>query len=288
MVRGRDIAARTVFFACGAFVVLATVAMLSFLARAGLRGIQSVGLGALLSGLVWRPENRAFGGFPLLFGTLVTALGALLVGAVPAVLSAVFVNELGPRDARAPYRRTMELAAAVPSVVYGWIGLIYLVPLMGEVGRVLQGPDATGEGLASTAILLGVMIGPTVTLLALDALARVPAPLREASAALGASKLQTAMRVSLPSSSRGLIVAVFFGFARAAGETLAVQMVIGGARQLPRGFFAPTTTIASQIVTDVGNAAPGTPANDVLFSMALVLLAISVFVVLVARVSRRR
>ena len=210
-----------------------------------------------------------------MFGTLVTAVFGVVTGAIPALLSAAFVSELGPRGARPVFRRIMELAGALPSVVYGWMALTFLVPAIG------------GEGIAAAGLVLGVMIGPTVSLLALDALGRVPGELRDASAALGASPLQTAFRVAFPSSSRGLVVAVFFGFARAAGETMAVQMVIGGARKLPDGLVSPTTTIAAQIVNDMGSAPPNTPQNDVLFSMALVLLVISMSVVLATRLLRK-
>jgi phosphate transport system permease protein len=132
------------------------------------------------------------------------------------------------------------------------------------------------------------MIGPTVCLLSLDALSRVPSSYRDASAALGASPWQTAFRVVLPASWRGLVVAIFFGFARAAGETMAVQMVIGGARKLPNDAFSPTTTISTQIVMDMQNARPETTSSDVLYSMALVLLAVSVVVVLITRTMTRR
>jgi phosphate transport system permease protein len=125
-------------------------------------------------------------------------------------------------------------------------------------------------------------------LLSLDALSRVPRDLREASAALGASPWQTAFNVSVPYGWRGVLVAVFYGFARAAGETMAVQMVIGGARRLPANLFSPTTTISAQIVMDMQEARPGTVQNDVLFSMALVLLVVSVIVVLITRTLARR
>jgi phosphate transport system permease protein len=184
----------------------------------------------------------------------------------------------------------MEIASAIPSVVYGWLALVYLVPIVEHVAHAIKGPDApvTGEGLGAAAVLLAVMIAPTVVLLSLDALARVPRSLKDASAALGASPWQTAFRVSVPYAWRGLLIAIFFAFARAAGETMAVQMVIGGARKLPDGLFSPTTTISAQIVMDMQEARPGTPQNDVLFSMALVLLVVSVGVVLVTRVLARQ
>jgi phosphate transport system permease protein len=282
--RASDAVVRLLLVSCAAFVLLTTAAMLLFLGNAGLKGIRSVGLTPLLTGVLWKPESDIFGGLPLIFGTFVSAAGAVVIGAVPAVLAAVWATEFAPKSARPLYRRIMEVAAAVPSVVYGWLALVYLIPQMEKLAHLLRGEGATGgEGLATAAVLLGVMIAPTVLLLSLDALARVPSALRDASAALGASPWQTAMRVVVPHGWRGIIVAVFFGFARAAGETMAVQMVIGGARKMPDGAFSPTTTISTQIVMDMQNARPDTPQSNVLFAMSLVLLVVAVGVVLCTR-----
>jgi phosphate ABC transporter permease protein PstC len=279
-----DALVRVVLVSCATLVVMTTVAMLLFLGRAGLAGVSAVGVVPLLSGLVWKPEAELFGGLPLIVGTFVSAVGAVILGAIPAVLAAVWATEFAPRAAQPIYRRIMEVAAAVPSVIYGWLALVYLVPQMAKVAHATLGDAATGgEGLASAAVLLGVMIAPTVLLLSLDALARVPAALRDASAALGASPWQTGSRVVVPHAWRGIVVAVFFGFARAAGETMAVQMVIGGARRLPDNAFSPTTTISTQIVMDMQNARPGTPASNVLFAMSLVLLVVAVAVVVGTR-----
>ena len=279
-----DAVVRMLLVSCAAFVLVTTGAMLFFLGNAGLKGVRSVGLAPLLSGALWKPEAGVYGGLPLIFGTFVSAGGAIVIGAVPAVLAAVWATEFAPRSARPMYRRIMEVAAAVPSVVYGWLALVYLIPQMEKVAHLTLGERATGgEGLATAAVLLGVMIAPTVLLLSLDALARVPSALRDASAALGASPWQTAMRVVVPHGWRGIIIAVFFGFARAAGETMAVQMVIGGARQLPANAFSPTTTISTQIVMDMQNAQPGSTGSNVLFAMSLVLLVVAVTVVLCTR-----
>lgn len=289
--RVRDALVRAALIACGWFVLATTVAMLGFLTRTGFRGLREVGVVALLTGETWKPEAGSFGGLALIVGTFTSALGAILLGAAPAVLAAVWLTEFAPDPVRRGYRRVMEVASAVPSVVYGWLALVHLVPLFERLAHAVRGADApvTGEGLAASAFLLAVMIAPTVTLLSLDALSRVPRSLREASAALGASPWQTAFTVSVPYGWRGVLIATFFGFARAAGETMAVQMVIGGARRLPRDFlFSPTTTISAQIVMDMQEARPGTPENDVLYSMALVLLVVSVGVVLVTRALGRQ
>lgn len=289
--RAGDALVRGALIACGWFVLATTIAMLGFLARTGLRGLRDVGVFALLTGDTWKPEAGSFGGLALIVGTFTSALGAILLGAAPAVLAAVWLTEFAPDAVRRAYRRIMEVASAVPSVVYGWLALVHLVPLFEKLAHAVRGADAavTGEGLAASAFLLAVMIAPTVMLLSLDALSRVPRSLREASAALGASPWQTAFTVSVPYGWRGVLIATFFGFARAAGETMAVQMVIGGARRLPRDFlFSPTTTISAQIVMDMQEARPGTTENDVLYSMALVLLVVSVGVVLVTRALGRQ
>jgi phosphate transport system permease protein len=275
---------------CGFFVLATTILMLGFLARSGVRGITEVGLWPLLSGVLWKPEQHIYGGFPLIFGTLFSAIGAVITGAVPAVLAALWIVEFAPRRIQPIYRRIMEIAAATPSVVFGWLALIYLVPALEPVARWIYGEEAPvgGEGLAASALLLGIMIAPTVTLLSIDALVRVPGEWRGASTALGASHWQTSFSVILPSAWRGLIIAVFYGFARAAGETMAVQMVIGGARKLPENLFRPTTTVSAQIVMDMQNARPNSPESDVLFSMALLLLALSMSVVLGTRFMTRR
>ncbi|MCL2778402.1 MAG: phosphate ABC transporter permease subunit PstC [Polyangiaceae bacterium] len=283
-VRVLDGVIRVALVGCGAFVLIATIAILLFLGRAGVRGIQAVGISQLISGVLWKPEADLFGGLPLIVGTFVSAIGAVIVGAIPAMFAAVWANEFASKALCPLYRRTMEVAAAIPSVVYGWLALVYLVPAMESLAHVIRPNQTTsGEGLAAASLLLGIMIAPTVLLLSLDSLSRVPSALRDASAALGGSPWQTAMRVCLPHSWRGIVIALFFGFARAAGETMAVQMVIGGARKLPGDLFSPTTTISTQIVMDMQNAMPNTTGSNVLFSMSLVLLVVSVVVVLFTR-----
>ncbi len=274
---------------CGATVLVATTVVLLFLARAGLRGIHQVGFWTLLAGLTWKPERGLYGGFPLVFGTAVTAGGAMILGATPAILAAIWVSEFsGPRT-RTLCRRAMEIAAAMPSVVYGWLALTHLVPVLRDLAHHFDAnTSSSGEGVLASAMLLAVMIAPTVFLLSFEAITRVPDDYRNASLVLGASPWQTVTRVIMPACWRGILIAVFFGLSRAAGETMAVQMVIGGARLLPTGPFSATTTIASQVVMDMQNARPGTTEHDVLFSMALVLLAMSASIVLLTRLLASR
>jgi len=271
--------------ASAVIVVTTTIVMIGFLAQTGVRGLIDAGVWQLLTGIHWKPEAGIFGGAPLIVGTIVSALGATFFGAVPAVFGALWLSEFAGPRVRALYRRVMETAAAIPSVVYGWLALVHLVPIVSSVAHTIYGDDAAvgGEGLLSSALLLGIMIAPTVMLLSLDAIGRTSPSLRDASAALGASRWQTATQVVLSGSRRGIYVAVFFGLSRAAGETMAVQMVIGGARLLPKDLFSPTTTISSQIVMDMQNARPGTLESNALFAMALILLVFSAGLVALTR-----
>lgn len=275
-------------FSC-VFVIATTFAILAYIAQTGVKGIAAVGLGPLVSGPAWKPEADTYGGRPLIVGTLTSALGAIFVSGFPSILAALWVTEFAPRHFKSMYRRIMEVSVAVPSVVYGWLALVHIVPLFEKLAHAIYGEEANvgGEGLGASAVLLGLMISPTIVLLSLDALSRVPQSLRDASYALGASSMQTAFKVVLPYAWRGLLLAVFFGFARAAGETMAVQMVIGGARKMPENLFTPTTTISTQVVMDMQNAQPNTVQSNVLYSMSLVLLVISTLVVLATRFLNR-
>src|SRR4029077_2067189 len=120
------------------FVVLTTVAMLLFLGQTGVRGAFDVGVGHLLTGTIWKPEAGVFGGLALIVGTFTSAIGAIVLGATPAVLAALWVTEFAPDSVRRSYRRVMEIAAAIPSVVYGWLALVYLVPVVDGFAHALR------------------------------------------------------------------------------------------------------------------------------------------------------
>ncbi len=281
---------RMLLGACAAFAVVATAAIFVYLTRTGASGIAQVGIGELSTGTRWKPEAGAYGGLPLVLGTIATALGAVLVGGLGSILAALWAVELAPRWLRATYRRFMTVGVAVPSVVYGWLALVHLVPVLRAVAVGIHGPDAQvgGEGIAAASLLLATMIAPTIVVLSFDAIAQVPQSMRDASYALGVSRVKTSLFVVLPYVWRRLLLALFFGFGRAAGETMAVQMVIGGARKLPENLFRPTTTISTQVVMDMQNARPGSTESNVLYSMSLVLLLVSVLGVVVTHLLSKK
>ena len=179
------------------------------------------------------------------------------------------MTDIAPKNGAKFLQPVIELLVGIPSVVYGFIGLTVVVPV---IRRLFGG---TGSGILAGTIVLFVMVLPTITSLSVDALRAVPAYFRSASLALGATRFQTIYKVLLRAAMPRLLTAVIFGMARAFGEALAVQMVIGNAVLMPRNLVTPTSTLTSQLTTNIGNTIMGTLPNNALWSLALILLLMS-------------
>lgn len=266
--------------ACVALVALVVVTLIVMVAEQGLTTffVDGVDFGSFITGQNWIPTDGRFGALPLIVGSFsVTILSTLL--ALPVALgSAVFVVEVQPVFGRRVFQPLIELLVGIPSVVYGLIGLTVVNAAM----RAVFGDAAgTGAGILSGAIVLAVMILPTVTTLSIDALAAVPNEYREGSYALGCTRWQTVCHVVLKSALPSLMTAVILGMTRAFGEALAVQMVVGNAIQMPSGLFTPASTLTSVLTMGMGNEAMGTVYNDVLWSLALLLLAMSLVFIMI-------
>jgi len=240
----------------------------------------------------WRPlagdnEPVLFGLLPFLAGTIAVTGVAIVIATPMSVGLALFLSEVAPNWARRIVQPSLEMFVGIPSVVYGWIGLTVLVPWLrssfGWLGF------QTGFSLFTGALVLAVMILPTITSVSYDALRAVPQDWRFASLALGTTRWQTIRHLLIPASLTSMATAVVLGMTRAAGEALAVQMVIGSAPVLPSSLTAPMSTLTSQITLDMGNTTLGSTWNDALWTMSLILLVISVtFVVLVRRLQGKR
>jgi phosphate transport system permease protein len=237
----------------------------------------------------WAPSASPprFGILPFLAGTAgVTAL-AVLISTPLSVGLAIFMSEIAPTWARNIAQPAMEVFVGIPSVVWGWLGITILVPFLrtnlGWAGFHL------GFSWFAGSLVLSLMILPTITSISYDVIASVPQEMRTGSLALGSTRWQTIRHVVLPAATTGLVTAVILGMTRAAGEALAVQMVIGNRPAMPTGLTDPLTTLTSQITLDMGNTVAGEPWNQALWTMGLVLLLISFsFVAFVRRLSRQR
>ncbi|MFY9719922.1 MAG: phosphate ABC transporter permease subunit PstC [Candidatus Cybelea sp.] len=231
----------------------------------------------------WDPSTSKFGALPMIFGTVVTSLIAIVLAAFVGIMAAVFLADFAPRWLSQPLSFLIELLAAVPSVVYGLWGLFVLAPFMRTaIGPVLQkllgwtplfaGP-IYGVGLLTGGIILALMIIPTVTAISRDVVAAIPRDLREASMALGSTKWETAMRVVLPAARVGVFGACVLALGRALGETIAVTMVIGNRPEISSSLFAPSYTLASVIANEF------TEATTSIYISALIELGLILFVV---------
>lgn len=217
----------------------------------------------------WAPGAGVFGAAPMIVTSLIVTVVAGLIGLPFALAVALAVTEILPPVAKKLLQPVIELLVGIPSVVYGLVGLTVIVPAV----RQLVG--GTGFGLIAAVGVLYLMIMPTMTSMAIEALQAVPKQQRQASAGLGATRWQTIHRVVLPAARGGILTAMIFGMARAFGEALAVQMVIGNAAIMPTSLQSSAATLTSVLTTGMGNTIMGTAANDALWALALVLLAMS-------------
>lgn len=277
--------AKGFLFAASAFVIVAMALLLGYLALEGTRLFFSDHINPLvfLFSADFSPDARHPGALVFILGSIAITLFALLVGGPFGVAVGIFLSQLAPKAVSAIVKPTIEILVGIPSVVYGWLGLTLLAPLIREhLGSL------TGFGLLTAGVVLSIMILPTVITLSEDALLAVSGHLREGSMALGATRWQTIFHVLLPAARSGITVAIILGIARAIGETLAVQMVIGNAAALPKGLLSPTAALTTEIVTDMGSAPTGSVLYHSLFSMALLLLLIAMGLILAVRVALRR
>ncbi|WP_428845461.1 phosphate ABC transporter permease subunit PstC [Azotosporobacter soli] len=269
---------RYLFLACAMLLTVIVLSIIVFIGQQGLQTFSTVSPLEFFFSARWDPMAGQFGALSFIAGSLAVTLLAVLLGGPLGLLGAIFMAKVSPKWARDILRPATDLYVAVPSVVYGFIGITILVPWIRETFGV-----STGFGLLAAGIILGVMILPTVISISEDAVRSVPASLEEASLALGATRWQTIWHVLLPAARPGILTAIVLGMARAVGETMAVQMVIGNTPQLVAGLFQPTSTLPSEIVVEMGNTPFGTPWGNSLFMMALVLLVMSLVLILAIR-----
>lgn len=268
---------RTITFLCLGLIVFIVAMILVFVAQKGLSTffVNGVNPISFLFGTEWQPSVKDASGQPYL-GALPMILGSFIVTILSAIITtpfaigaAVFMTEISPKRGAKILQPVIELLVGIPSVVYGFIGLQVVVPFVRSIF------GGTGFGILSGVFVLFVMILPTVTFMTVDSLKAVPRHYREASLAMGATRWQTIWRVTLMAARSGIFTAVIFGMARAFGEALAIQMVVGNSAVIPTSLTTPAATLTSVLTMGIGNTVMGTVQNNVLWSLALVLLFMS-------------
>ena len=275
---------RYLFIACAFLMTIIILSIILFIGRQGLLTFTDVSPLEFFLQAKWDPSENQFGAFSFIMGSVSVTVLAVLLGGPIGLAGAIFLAKIAPNWLREFMRPATDLYVAIPSVVYGFVGLTILVPFIRVYFHV-----NTGFGLLAAAVILAVMILPTVISISEDAIRAVPPTLEEASLALGATQWQTIWRVLLPAALPGILTSFILAMARAVGETMAVQMVIGNTPQLAKSLFMPTSTLPSEIVVEMGNTPFGSAWGNSLFLMALVLLLLSVVMILVIRrVGKRR
>jgi phosphate ABC transporter permease protein PstC len=275
----REALLKNLFLVCAVVAVAAVALIFVFTMARGWEVVKDPGLVAFLGGSEWSATLGRFGIMPLVVGTLAITIGSLVLGAPLAIGTAVFLSEIASPRMRAIVRPAVEMLAGVPSVVYGFFGLVILRPIVAEM------TGGMGFGTLTASIILAVMIVPTIATLTEDALGSVPPGIREASYAMGATTWQTIYKVLLPAAKIGIIDATILGMGRAIGETMAVVMVAGNAPQFFKGLGAPIATLTTQIVIDMSYAT-GTH-KTALFGLAIILFLISMGLVALVRAMSR-
>ncbi len=273
---------------CVALVALVVVTLIFMVAQQGLTTFFVDGLNPIdfFFGQNWIPEQERYGALPMIVGSFAVTLLSTAFALPVAIGSAIFVVEVAPSFGRRVFQPFIELLVGIPSVVYGVLGLYVINALI----KAIFGDAApTGAGILSGSLVLAIMILPTITTLSMDALRAVPNQYREGSYALGCTRWQTTWHVVLKSALPSLMTAVILGMTRAFGETLAVQMVIGGVeRSMPMGLLDPASTLTAALTAGLSNAVSGSVYYHALWSLGLILLAMSLIFILIIHLIGRK
>ncbi|MDQ0086973.1 phosphate transport system permease protein [Paenibacillus anaericanus] len=271
---------------CITFLIVTIFSMVYFVAAKGLSSffVNGVSFKEIFGSTVWKPDGEPplFGALPFIIGSFSTSILAALIAAPLGICAALFMVEIMPKYGKKYLQPVIELLAGIPSVVYGFVGLSVVVPFYRDLF------PGQGLGIVAGATVLSIMILPTITSIATDALSALPSGLKEGSYALGATRWQTLYRTVIPTTMPALMTGVVLGMARAFGEALAVQMVIGNAPHIPTSLFESTSTLTSVITLSMGNTVMGSVQNNVLWTLAFILMAMTFIFVFTVRWLERR
>ncbi|MGI6274673.1 MAG: phosphate ABC transporter permease subunit PstC [Acutalibacteraceae bacterium] len=254
---------RLLLTVCGLAAVGFVIVITGYLVVSGIPAIQEIGLIDFLTGTVWKPNQEQFGILPVILTSVLGTFGAILIGVPLGLLFAIYLGKMAPKPVYQVLRPTVDLLAGIPSVVYGLVGMMVLVPFVRDVFNV-----ADGVGLFSSIIVLTVMVLPSIISVSETALKAVPREYEEASLALGATWNETVFKVTFPAAKSGIAASVVLGIGRAVGEAMAIMMVCGNVANMPSLFSSVrflTTAIAGEMSYSSGLH------RQALFSIALIL-----------------
>lgn len=266
-------------FLCAISSIVFLFLMLLFIAKEGMQAFFTFGIN-FITGPVWETNSNLYGALPIIYGSLMVVAGALMIAIPIGVATAIFIQEVLPFSIRDIVKSTIELLASIPSIIYGFIGMLFLAPQIASI----FGPSS-GTVALTASLVLGIMAVPTIMSVSGETLAAVTKEYKEAALALGATKWQVLKEVVVPTAKSGIFASVMLGFGRAIGETVAVLMVAGNVALIPTppwNFLSPVYTLTAVIAMQMGEAAVGTLEYSALFGLGLILFIIAFVVNLLA------
>lgn len=243
-----------IFFFSACVAVMSVIVITIFIFIKGAPAIKEVGIFNFILGKEWNPSGDIYGIFPMIVSTVMATMGAIIIGVPIGLLTAVFISEIAPKWITNIVRPAVELLAGIPSVVYGFFGLIVIVPLIGELQEIITGENMGGNSLLATTIILGIMILPTIINISETSIRAVPKKYKEGSLAMGATHIQTVFKVILPAAKSGIMASIVLGIGRAIGETMAVILVAGNTPKIPDSIFDSIRPLTANIAIEMGYA----------------------------------
>ena len=243
---------KAVFLLCACMSILAVALICIFLFANGVPAISEIGALDFLLGTKWKPGNNIYGILPMILGSIYITAGAVVVGVPLGVLTAVFMTKYCPKKLYAVLKTAIGLLSGIPSVVFGFFGLVVMVPL---IRTAFADFDTNGKSILTASLLLGLIILPTIVGVAESSLRAVPDHYYEGALALGATKERSMFAVVLPAAKSGVMAGVILGIGRAIGETMAVVMIAGNQPRIPTSILKGVRTLTTNIVLEMGYAA---------------------------------
>jgi len=276
----KECAAKAAFTFTALVSILAVALICVFLFANGIPGMAKIGAWDFVSGEKWKPGQEIFGILPFILGSVYVTAGALIVGVPAGLMTALFLSRFASKRVAKLLRPAVQLLAGIPSVVYGFFGLVVLVPLVRDIF------GGTGSSLLTASLLLGMMILPTIITVAESALNAVPSSYYEGALALGATHERSVFHVVLPAAKSGVMAGIILGIGRAIGEATAVMMVAGNRVSMPKGLLKGVRTLTSNIVIEMGYATD--MHREALIATAVVLFVFILMINVLTSILKRR
>lgn len=244
----KELLMKIVFFLAACVSIFSTILICVFIFANGVPAIKEIGVFKFLFGTVWKPSNDIYGIFPMIIGSIYVTAGAIILGVPVGVLCAVFMAKFCPEKLYKIMKPAIGLLAGIPSIVYGFFGLVVVVPIIQDIF------GTGGKGVLTASIILGIMILPTIISVSEDAVRSVPESYYEGALALGDTHEQAVFRVMVPAAKSGILAGVILGVGRAIGETMAVIIIAGNQTVIPKSILSGVRTMTSNIVMEMGYA----------------------------------